>query len=102
MPTCIFPENELSETVSPAIINTIKEKSKLLDQWRDYHHSKYGNTHNTPLSDSMGLTKLKGGGVMSDTCLPARAISRMTVDAVEKTIKEKAALDGDKYEPSLV
>ena len=26
----------------------------------------------------------------------------MTVDAVEKTIKEKAALDGDEYEPSLV
>ena len=87
MSSCIFPENELSETVRTANIDTIKEKSKLLDQWRDYHHSKYGDTHDIPSSDSMGLTKLKGGGVMSDTCLPARAISRMIVDAVEKTIK---------------
>ena len=40
--------------------------------------------------------------VTSDTCLPARATSRMTVDAVEKVIKEKAEADGEEYLPSLV
>ena len=39
---------------------------------------------------------------MSDTCLPARATSRMTVDTIEKVIKEKVEVDGEEYLPSVV
>ena len=59
--------------MSAAIIDTIKEKANFLDQWRVFHTAKYGYTDDIPLSDSMGLTKLKEVVVMSNTCNPARA-----------------------------
>ena len=50
----------------------------------------------------MGLTKLKGAVINFDTCNPARATSTKISEAVEEAIKEKAELDGEDYEPSVV
>ena len=75
------------------IINTIKEKANLLDQWRVFHKAKYEDTDDIPSSDSVGLTNLKEAVVMSDTCNPARATSVNIVDAIKAALEEKAELD---------
>ena len=83
--------------MSAAIIDTIKEKANLLDQWRAFHRAKYGETDDIPSSDSMGLTKLKRAVINSDTCNHARATRTNINDVIKEVIKEKAELDGKDY-----
>ena len=92
MVSCNFPKKESSKIVSATIIGTIKEKANLLDRRKAFHISNYGAINNILLSDIIGLTKLKGAVVTLDTCLPARATSRMTVDVVKNATKEQEQL----------
>ena len=62
--SCIFPEDERSETVCSAVIDTIKDKANLLDQWRVVHEKMYGDTYDIPSSDEMGLYKFKDAVVL--------------------------------------
>ena len=100
--SCIFPEDERSETVSTAIIDAIKEKSKLLDQWRAVHEIMYGLDHDIPSSETMNLTKFEDAVVTSDACNAARLTSTMTVDAIEDAIEGAKAASGEEYEPSVL
>jgi len=100
--SCIFPEDERSETVSKAIIDTIKEKADLLDQWRAVHEDMYDEEHDIPSSDDMNLTKFKGAVVTSDGCNAARLTSTNIAEALEAVLEETAALEGEEYEPSIV
>ena len=100
--SCIFPEDERSETVSTAIIDAIKEKSKLLDQWRAVHEIMYGLDHDIPSSETMNLTKFEDTVVTSDACNAARLTSTMTVDAIEDAIEGAKAVSGEEYEQSVL
>ena len=100
--SCIFPEDERSETVSTAIIDAIKEKSKLLDQWRAVHEKRYGLDHDIPSSETMDLTKFEGAVVNSDACNAARLTSTMTVDAIEDAIEAAKAASGEEYELTVL
>lgn len=100
--SCIFPEDERSETVSTAIIDAIKEKSKLLDQWRAVHEIMYGLDHDIPSSETMNLTKFEDTVVTSDACNAARLTSTMTVDAIEDAIEGAKAASGEEYEQSVL
>ena len=100
--SCIFPEDERSDTVSKAIVETIKEKADLLDRWRDVHQDMYATMHDIPSSDDMDLTKFKGAVVTSDGCNAARRTSTVTAEAFEAAIEAVAAEEGEEYEPSIV
>ena len=39
---CIFPEDEISETVCQSIIYTLKEKYLMLDRWKEIHEAEFG------------------------------------------------------------
>ena len=75
--SCIFPEDECLETVCRSIIDTIKEKAGLLDQWRVFHKAKYVDIDDIPFLASMGLTKLKEVVITSNTCNGARLSSEL-------------------------
>ena len=40
-----FPEDERSETIFQSIVETLKEKAKLLDQWKEFHKKHFGTDH---------------------------------------------------------
>lgn len=94
--SCVFPEDERSETVCTAIIETIKEKAALLDQWRSHHEKLYGANaeHDIPVSAEMHLSKMKGGLVNADTCNSARLTSAMLCDAIEDAVEEERISHG--------
>ena len=94
MSSCIFPEDERSETVCRSILDTLQEKAKLLDKWREVHEKRFGATHDIPSSKEMNLTKLEGAAVTSDTCNGARLTSELLSNEIEKAIKEKIAKEG--------
>ena len=73
--SCIFPEDEKSATVCAAILETIKEKAKLLDQWRAIHETEFGCDHGIPSSEEMNIVKLNEAVVSSDACNAARLTS---------------------------
>ena len=100
--SCIFPEDERSETVSTSIIDAIKEKSKLLDQWRAVHENLHGLDHDIPSSETMNLTKFENAVVTSDTCNAARLTSSMTVDAIEDAIAGAKEAAGEEYELTVL
>ena len=100
--SCIFPEDERSETVSKTIIETIKEKADCLDQWRVVHEDMYDKDQDIPSSDDMNLTKCKELVATSDGCNAARLTSTITVKALEAAIEEAAALEGEEYKPLIV
>ena len=100
--SCIFLEDERSETVSKAIVETIKEKAELLDRWRGVHEEMYGIIHDIPSSDDMDLTKCKGTVVTSDGCNATRRTSTISVEAFKAAIEEAATKEGKQYGPSIV
>ena len=95
--SCIFPEDERSETVCKSIVETLREKAKLLDQWREFHEQQFGETHDIPASptDVMHLSKLNGAVINADTCNGARLTSSLLAEEVEKAVKEKADREGN-------
>ena len=59
----IYSPNELSEAVVMSIVNTLK-KGDLLDKWRDYHRTMFGEDHEDhaiPSADSLEMSKLAEG-----------------------------------------
>ena len=95
--SCIFPENERSETLCETIIDTIKEKSLLLDRWKEIHEEKFGpGTHSIPDSGQVSIAKLGkgGGGAMTDNCNPANALGREFAIKAEELAKEKVREEG--------
>ena len=86
----IYSPNETSEAVVMAIVNTLKDKGDLLDKWRECHTTMFGLTdnHDIPLADSMRMSKLAEGGVVTtDTCSPARKVSRLLLAEIKKVWK---------------
>ena len=95
MSSCIYPEDERSETICKAIIETIKEKALLLDKWRAVHEATFpDSTHDIPDSTSMSLTKAVRATVMTDTCNAARLEAELIVEEIRKAVKEKCEQDG--------
>ena len=86
-----------SETVCKSIIETLRDKAKLLDQWREFHEEMFGETHDIPASptDNMHLSKLNGAVFNADTCNGARLTSSLLAEEVEEAVAEKAAKDGE-------
>ncbi len=87
--SCIFPEDERSETVCKSILDTICEKASLLDQWKCVHENMFGLNHDIPSPAEMHISKLEGGVINTDTCNAARRISLLLSESVEKAVKEK-------------
>ncbi len=100
--SCIFPEDERSETVSKAIIETLSNKAKLLDQWILVHQSMFGNNHDIPSANEIHLSKLNRGVITTDTCNSARLISRLLADAIRMAVEEKIQQNGDNPEDHTV
>ena len=100
--SCIFPEDERSETVSKAIIETLSDKAKLLDQWISVHQSMFVNDHDIPSANEIHLSKLNQGVITTDTCNSARLISCLLADAIRMAVEEKIQQNGDKPEDHTV
>ena len=68
--TCIYPENDRSDTLCRTIIDTIKEKALLLEKWKKFHEDQFGpDTHNIPNSLELCLSKMShGGSMITNTC----------------------------------
>ena len=98
----IFPEDEYLETVYCSIIDTIKDKADLLDQWRAFQKANHGDTYGTPSLVSMGLPKLKDAVITFNTCNGARLRNELVQAEVEKAIKAKADLGGYHYKAYIV
>ena len=94
--SCIFPEDEHSETVCKAIIDTLLDKSKLIDQWMTVHESMFPNDHHDiPSGSDIHLSKLQFGLITTDTCNLARLLSRLLADEVKSAVEQKKGnLDG--------
>ena len=95
--SCIFPTDERSETLCETIIDTIKDKSLLLDKWIQVHESRYGSgTHTIPSSCQVSLAKLGigGGGTMTDNCNAAIALGRVLSDQIRQLALDKIREDG--------
>ena len=102
--SCIFPEDDRSETLCKSIVHTIKEKAKLLDRWSTTHKSSFpSRPHAIPLSSEMHLLKAgKGGSSTTDTCHGARLFSLLLVEEIELATKEKAQENGEDGSDILV
>ena len=56
--SCIFAEDERSETVARSIIETIQDKANLLEGWCEMHESMYEpDSHDIPPKSEMGIEK---------------------------------------------
>ena len=92
--SCIFPEDERSETVCKSIVDTLKEKAKLLEKWRKTNEKMFGTDHDIPSREEMHMSKLEGATINSDTCNGARLTSSLIADEIVKAVKEKIAKEG--------
>ncbi len=77
-----------------SILDTLKEKASLLDQWIAVHESMYGNNHDIPSAESIHLSKIRDGIVTTDTCNSARALSEFISFEIEEAIKQKIVDSG--------
>ena len=96
--SCIFAEDQRSETLCQSIIKTIKEKALLLDGWRELHKKMFDeNDHNVPPSEQMSMSKLgKNGSVMTNNCNAARLEGSLICDQIRDiAVKEDRANGGD-------
>ena len=100
--SCIFPEDERSETVCRSILETLKEKAQLLEKWRATHEKMFGADHDIPSAEEMHMSKLEGGTITTDACNAARLESSKIADEVVKAVKEKIAKEGLKDRDVLV
>ena len=85
----IFPENNKAETVCMSILDALKEKASLLDQWIMVHESMYGPNHDIPSAESIHLSKMHDGIVTTDTCNSARALSELISFEIKEAIRQK-------------
>ena len=87
--SCIIPRDERSETVCQAILDTLNDKARYLDEWTVVHEKMFGKDHSIPPGSEIHLSKLEGGLVTTDTCNAARLLGRLLVDAVDQAVEEK-------------
>ena len=81
--SCICSEDETSEGQVEGIRNKIEEMKVILQEWRDVTKEEYPEfVHLIPDPDELTLTKLNGGGVMTDTCSTAQKENRILVKLV--------------------
>ena len=93
--SCIFPQDERSETTCKSIIDTIVEKRELLVGWKEVHEAKFGaESHDIPDASELDIAKLDGATINSDTCNGARLTTTKLIEAVEAAAKEKAVKEG--------
>ena len=59
--SCIFPEDEKSETICISIVQTLKEKASLLDQWIVVHEAVFDKNCDIPSANAIHLSKLWDG-----------------------------------------
>lgn len=94
--SCIYPEDERSETVCQAILDDLKEKATRLDGWIAMHEKRFGQNHDIPSSASIDISKLNGGGMINtDTCNGARKLSELLADAVNDAVRQKLQSRGE-------
>jgi hypothetical protein len=72
-----------------AIIDTLKDKASLLDQWIEVHEAMFGATHDIPPGESIHLSKLRDGVITTDTCNAARLLSSLVSEKVEEAVQIK-------------
>lgn len=93
--SCIFPEDERSETTCKSIIATIVEKRELLAGWKEVHEAKFGpESHDIPDSSELDIAKLDRANINSDTCNGARKTTELIIEAVEVAARAKAVKEG--------
>lgn len=85
-----------------SIVDTIKDKSSLLDQWRDVHEAEYGETHDIPPSGKMHMSKLNEATINSDNCNAATKTSVLFIDEVKNAVKEKMDEMGETGDPLVI
>ena len=84
-----------------SIVDTLKEKAKLLEKWRKTHEKMFGTDHDIPSPEEMHMSKLEGATINSDTCNGARLTSSLIADEIVKAVKEKIATEG-LQDPGLI
>ena len=82
-PSCICSKDETSEAQVEGIQNKIKEMKDLLREWWDITKEEYPEfVYLIPDPDELSLSKLNGGGAMTDTCATAQKENRMLAQLV--------------------
>lgn len=84
-----FPKDEHYQTVCNAIVDTLKEKTALVDQWIAVHDSIFGQTHDIPSADVVHLSKMKDDVVTTDTCNAACLMSDLIGNEVALELSMK-------------
>ena len=87
--SCIIPRDERSETICQAILDTLNDKARYLDEWTVVHENMFGQDHSIPQGSEIHLSKLEGGLITTDTCNAARLLGRLLVDVVDQAVEEK-------------
>ena len=78
-----------------AIIDTLKDKASLLDQWIEVHEAMFGaSSHDIPPGESIHLSKLRDGVITTDTCNAARLLSSLVSEKVEEAVQLKLSEEG--------
>jgi DNA primase large subunit len=76
--------------VCKAIIDTLKDKASLLDQWIEVHEAMFGaSSRDIPPGESIHLSKLRDGVITTDTCNAARLLSSLVSEKVEEAVQIK-------------
>ena len=78
--SCIIPRDERSETICQAILDTLNDKTRYIDEWTVVHENMFGQDHSIPQGSEIHLSKLEGGLITTDTCNAARLLGRLLVD----------------------
>ena len=87
--SCIIPRDERSETICQAILDTLNDKARYLDEWTIVHENMFGQDHSIPPGSEIHLSKLEGGLVTTDTCNVACLLGRLLVDVVDQAVEER-------------
>ena len=95
--TCIYPEENRSETLCRTIIDTVKEKALLLEKYKKFHEDQFGpETHKIPNSFELCLSKMShGGSISTNTCNYSRKLPSLLVEEVTKICEEKYLEKGE-------
>jgi len=88
--TCIFPEDERSETVCKSIFDTLKEKAFLVDQWIAIHETMFDNNHDIPPCEAINLSKMSDGVITTGTCNAAPHLSSLIAEKVKNAVHQKS------------
>ena len=102
--TCIYLEDDSSETLCRTITDTVKEKALLLDKQKKFHEDRFGmDTHNIPDYLELCLSKTShGGSISTNTYNSARKLSSLFVEEITKICKDKSIDNGEDPDNFLI